>query len=149
MTVQTKAWAAQCLLTLVAMIAGCAKSDAVNCVEVRGTVTFDGMPLESGSIVLTPDEATTGPSVGGPIQAGKFHLPAAEGPAAGKYTVMIQASRRTGRQVEAGKGAREPTAIVDEYEIFIPAKYNSKTELAAKIGPKSGELNFDLKADEK
>ncbi|GEM_PF-3322795 len=31
--------------------------------------------------------------------------------------------------------------------MFIPGKYNSKTELTAEIGPSTGPLSFDLKAD--
>jgi hypothetical protein len=58
--------------------------------------------------------------------------------------------RRAGagdRQVEAGPGASDPTAMVDEIEMFIPEKYNSKTELTAEIGPSTGPLSFDLKGD--
>lgn len=147
MKIETKAWAALCLIAVVLVIMGCAKTDGLNRVEVSGTVTFDGAPLESGSIAFIPDAGTTAPSVGGPIQAGKFHLTTAEGPVAGKYKVMIRASRPTGRQVEAGPGASDPTAMVDEVEMFIPEKYNSKTELTAEIGPSTGELSFDLKGD--
>lgn len=147
MTIQTKAWAVACMIAVVAGILGCRKSDGLNRVEVSGTVTFDGAPLETGSIALIPEEGTAGPSVGGPIQAGKFQLTAAEGPVAGKYKIMIRASRKTGRQIEAGEGADDPTAMVDEIEMFIPEKYNSKTELTAEIGPSTGPLAFDLKSE--
>ncbi|MGQ9760652.1 MAG: hypothetical protein ACUVQH_01955 [Thermogutta sp.] len=54
----------------VATLQGCGKSSGVT---VRGSVTFDGQPVEEGYITLSPADGK-GPSVGGPISAGKFSI---------------------------------------------------------------------------
>lgn len=144
MAARSVGWAAALAMAAAAGLVGCGGGDGLNRVEIRGTVSFDGAPLETGSIAFIPDGGTSAPSVGGAIKDGKFHLPRAQGPVVGTYKVMIQASRKTGRQIVAGEGANDPNAMVDEVEMFIPEKYNSKTELTAQVGPDTGPLAFDL-----
>jgi hypothetical protein len=81
------------------------------------------------------------------IRNGKYHLRGNEAPVVGKHRVLIQATRSTGRQVEAGEGADDPNTMVDEVEMFIPAKYNRSSELTVDIQPGSNEFPFALDAD--
>ncbi len=64
---------------------------------VSGTVTVDGTPLTNGVVNLSPASGTHGPSSGGPVIDGKFMIPKARGPVAGKYTVKFIAFRETGK----------------------------------------------------
>src|SRR5215470_708337 len=73
-------------------------------VRVRGTVSFDGKPVEHGVISFDPADGQ-GPNTGAEIADGRFEL---SGPAAatpGKKIVRIRASRPTGRKIESGPPA--------------------------------------------
>ena len=52
-------------------IAGCGSAT----VPLWGEVTFDGKPLESGTIEFIPVEGTPGPSTGGTITDGQYDVP--------------------------------------------------------------------------
>ncbi|NLF71749.1 MAG: hypothetical protein GX575_22185 [Candidatus Anammoximicrobium sp.] len=117
--------------------------------EVLGKVTFDGAPVESGSIALIPAQGTIGPSVGGAISGGAYRIARSEGPCLGPHRVEIRATRQTGRQVAAGEGASDPNAMIDEVEMFIPEKYHSNSTLTADIKAGVNEFNFDLTGDDK
>jgi hypothetical protein len=118
---------------------GCAKQSRTS---VSGNVTLDGQPIASGQIVFEP---TSGGRLGiAPIADGKYIMPAAQGPTAGKYVVRITANRPSGRKVQAGRGDK---ALVDQYEQYIPAKYNEQSELTTEVGSE-GEIvrDFGLKS---
>ena len=93
--------AAGVLLVCLAACLGCGTSLAT----VEGTVTFDGKPVESGSIVFEPADGA-GPSAGGQIQNGKYKLAGEAGVMPGKKVVRITAIRSTGRQVDAASLSR-------------------------------------------
>ena len=84
---------------------------------IEGTVTLDGKPLEKGQITFVPQGDTKGPTAGAEIVGGKFAIPAAGGPLAGKFRVEITAARPGGRKVHD----RMTGTLVDAYEQFIPA----------------------------
>lgn len=113
---------------------GCgASSDAPQTVKVEGTVTLDGEPLPSGSIVFDPADGVGGSSAGG-IENGTFTFESQ----LGNKKVLISASRETGE--------------TDQYdqpitESYIPDKYNANTTLTADV--KAGGENkftFELKS---
>ncbi|TWU20081.1 hypothetical protein Pla52o_45950 [Novipirellula galeiformis] len=132
------------LAPLLVVTIGCGGGDGLNRAEVRGKVSFEGAPVESGSIAFIPVEGTQAPSTGGAINQGEYHLARAVGPVVGEYRVEIRATRKTGRQVAAGEVARDPTAMIDEIEAFIPEKYNNRSDLTAEIQPDKNEIHFDL-----
>jgi hypothetical protein len=132
------------LALLTAMI-GCGESGPERA-EVRGTVTLDGTPVESGSISFIPIEGTEGPSTGGAITNGAYHLTRSDGPVIGKHRVQILASRPTGRQIEAGEGADDPNAMIDEIEMYIPPEYNTKSKLTADIESGTNQVDFALQS---
>jgi hypothetical protein len=98
------------LLFLLAACAGCGSG----LVTVEGDVTFDGQPVEQGTIVFEPADGA-GPSAGGSIEAGAYRLSGESGVAPGNKTVRITATRKTGRQIEAGP-PQPPGTMVDETE---------------------------------
>lgn len=111
--------------------------------SVSGIVTFDGQPLDNGTITFEPVDRTTGQAGGASIEAGKFDLPAERGLAPGEYKVSISAN--VGGGPENGSAPPGEPARVPKQP--IPAKYNTATTLTRSV--KAGDdnvLQFDLKA---
>ena len=111
-------------------------------VTIEGAVSFDGHPIESGSIVFEPADGK-GASTGATIADGRYSLNNQEGIAAAKKVVRITGVRKTGRKIEAGPPS-PPGTLVDEVERYIPAIYNKKSTLTCEIAAGANELNFDL-----
>jgi hypothetical protein len=123
-------------LLCAATFAGCGDA-ADESVPVSGTVTFDGAPLPSGSITLLPSDGV-GSSAGAEITDGKYETKALPGP----KQVTITANReKAGGNAKADPHAGPPT------EQYLPAKYNSATELKADIpADGSDKINFELQS---
>ena len=110
-------------------------------VAVRGTVTLNGQPLAEGSIALRPVPGTRGPTAGASIKDGKYSITSQRGPFAGEFRVEILATRKTGRKVlDNLTGLR-----VDEYEQYLPQRYNSKSVLTVEvIAGAQNQFDFEL-----
>ena len=121
------------LLTPVLLI-GCG-SDGPTTYEVSGTVTFEGTPVEEGEIIFRSADGVTG-SWAGKIIAGKYTIQSTNG----QKSVSITAYEKTDSDFKAESG--EDAKIVTMY---IPEKYNKKTELTAEITSETNEYDFDLK----
>jgi hypothetical protein len=116
------------LSTIVLMtVLGCSREPRTS---ISGNVTFDGQPLAVGQIVFEPMSA--GRLGIAQISNGAYNMPAAQGPTAGKYVVRITANRPTGGKVKAGRGSDSAT-MVDQYEQFIPAKFNDQSQLITEV----------------
>jgi hypothetical protein len=102
---------------------------------VTGTVTFQGKPLDQGSIQFQPAEGQSTFS-GSSIDNGNYRLPPEFGLAPGKYTVRINSS-------EGSVPTNSTDVEVGVFTERIPAKYNSESTLSAEV--KEGEDNkFDF-----
>lgn len=100
--------------------------------EIKGKVSFDGVPVAKGDITLRPEKPSTAPQ-GATIKDGSFQMKASEG----KYKVEIISTR----VVPGKKGPMGEDAI----EEFIPQKYNTKTTLGAEVkSTGKNELIFEL-----
>jgi hypothetical protein len=97
--------------------------------RVKGSVSFDGQPVESGEILFAPVEKGTAPDAGR-IENGTYDTLVK----AGKKRVEIRASR----VVVGGK----PNPMGPVYHDYIPDKYNARTILAADVTA-DGENRFD------
>jgi hypothetical protein len=95
----------------------------------EGTVTFEGRPIENGYIRLIPQQGTPGPTAGANIENGRFSIAAEGGPFAGTFRVEITAMR-AGKRKALDPETNQLTAVPQQY---IPAKFNSKSELVATI----------------
>lgn len=129
-----------CLL----VVSGC--SGASGRQSLEGTVTVDGTPVAEGSILLVPQAGTTSPTCGGTISQGHFSIAPAGGAACGTFRVEITALRKTGRKEKVFQGMGQPIER-DECEQYIPARYNSQSELTATVtdhGP--NRFEFALKS---
>jgi hypothetical protein len=110
---------------------GCAPPQS-DLVDVTGSVTWQGAPLPSGMIVLKPTD-TTKPPVGAKIVNGQFALRSKPG----EMRVEIEAVRESPR--------RDPIDGARLGEMYIPARYNSQSELQAEVSsPGPNEFKFAL-----
>jgi hypothetical protein len=103
---------------------------------VSGTVTFDGEPLPEGRIQFRAVEGDQR-AFSGAIEQGRYTVETMPG----KMAVEITASRIIpGKFDESNPGEKAPVG-----EMYIPARYNSATELTAEI-PSGGvkQLDFTL-----
>lgn len=86
------------LLAALSLCVSCGGGGAFD--EVKGAVKVDGAPVEAGTISLRPVDPGLGGPAGGSISNGTFHAVAREKLRPGKYTVVVQASKRTGRTIK-------------------------------------------------
>ncbi|QDU77105.1 hypothetical protein Pan97_41670 [Bremerella volcania] len=111
---------------------GCSSStSAPDMHVVHGTVTFDGKPIEKGRILFRQTEGD-GRAYSTEIVEGAYELEVKEGPS----EVTITASRLIPGKFDNSNGTPEQIG-----EMYIPAKYNRKTELNALVTP-GGENQF-------
>ena len=121
-----------CLLAI-----GCGGAAGPATYQVTGTVTFQGEPVAEGQIALRDPEGIR-PSAGGKIEKGKFAFRSQPG----RMQVDITARRETGRFDESNPGEKTPLL-----EQFIPARYNTQTELEREIQAGKNEFAFELTAE--
>ncbi len=99
--------------------------------EVRGTVTLDGKPLSSGSVVLVPAQGTRGPKCYALVQQGRFHIPASRGPFPGTYRVEVYSAVQL----------RVPLPEVEQAQPDPPGeppvapRFNTQSQLTVTISP--------------
>jgi hypothetical protein len=98
-------------------------------------VTFDGTPVETGRITFREVEGDKR-AFSTEITGGKYELQTEPG----KMTVEITASRPSGK-FDTSNPDEEPQPIG---EMYIPEKYNTKTELTAEVGEKTNDIPFTL-----
>ncbi len=122
------------------ILVGCGSS---NLSTVRGNVTWDGTPVEQGSILLEPADGA-GPIASGTIQSGKYLLAGDIAAVPGTKIVRINASRPTGRKVDAGPPAPAGT-MIDELE-YVPASYNQKSTLRVQLEAGESTHHFELRS---
>jgi hypothetical protein len=127
------------LLVLTTLGCGASRSERV---PMDGSVTFDGVPIETGQIVFEPKGP--GRMSIGQIAAGRYSIAEKYGPTRGEFVVRITADRPTGEKSAPSSYAADQSPQ-DVYEQFIPAKYNSDSTLTLTIGDKSRvEKDFSL-----
>lgn len=125
------------LVGLLSLVAGCGSGGGPATYAASGTVKFDGQPLKTGDIQFEPETPGLAPDAG-QIVNGSYSLKVK----AGKKKVKITAAREI--PGKSTKGAMGEDIIAKED--FIPANYNSQTELTAEVKASgSNTFNFDLK----
>ncbi len=121
---------------LLALLGGCGGNGLV---EITGTVTYDGQPVQKGTIAFLPSDGK-GPTVAAIIAEGKYTAKIFPG----AKLVKIEGYKIVGRGHVLPENPRSP--MVDITEPVVPARYNEKSELKAEIGPGTRVLDFNLKA---
>ena len=139
-----KLWSGLLASGLLLVLTGC-PDDAGGRYGVEGTVTLDGSPLPKGSISIRPQPGTRGPTAGGTITDGRFSILPEESLLPGSYRVEIRASRKTGKQ----KKDLTFGTMVDEIKQYLPAKYNTQSELKAEVKADGDNvLTYELSLEE-
>ncbi|WP_052639845.1 hypothetical protein [Zavarzinella formosa] len=122
-----------------AMSGGCGPTDGRR--AVKGTVTYQGKPVENGTITF--QTTTTPPAMAGgaPIQDGKYEIPADKGLEPGKYRVLISAAGPPAKLTPAERAA----GVSARASELIPPKYNTESTLMADIKPGASDpVDFSL-----
>lgn len=102
---------------------------------VQGTVTFDGQPIETGRILFRQTEGD-GRAYSTEIVDGSYEMEVKEG----SSQVTITASRLIPGKFDNSNGTPEQMG-----EMYIPEKYNRKTELNALVtSGGENQFTFDL-----
>lgn len=117
-------------LAFACLLVGCSSNnDGI----VKGSVTVDGKPAETGAISFFPlDEKSR--TTGARIDAGKFeaHVP----PGAQRVEVRVP---------KVITPSKDPVLNPPVMAESLPAKYNSQSELKIDVKAGTNEQNFDLK----
>jgi len=135
-----KLWLA-CVLwsATVFLLIGCGSS---NRASVKGSVTFDGAPVDGGMILFFPaNEKNKADQGHAEIKNGAYEIPAGKGPPPGSYRVEITWEKKTGKQV-VSKG--DPPNMEDEKIQVIPPQYNRESKLTKEIKLGENILDFPL-----
>jgi hypothetical protein len=133
--------AATLTVVMLAIVAGCKRREypGEQRYALSGKVTVDGAPMQFGLITFQPD-GEGGIVSGGPIKDGAYSIPEPKGPTAGKYRVLINWNKPTGKKVKDAWGEE----IMDEYKEGLPAKYHSASELTAEVSEQKTTFDFSL-----
>jgi hypothetical protein len=130
-SIRVSIFSVACVPVMLALC-GCGGSDEL---EVSGTVTFDGKPVNEGDITFRASDR----GYGGKIKDGKYTMTVPPG----KSRVEITAFRETGKMLNLNPG-EDP---IPELEPYIPEKYNSSSVLSADVS--SDKKTFDFKLESK
>ncbi|MGE3778865.1 MAG: hypothetical protein AB7F89_16895 [Pirellulaceae bacterium] len=107
---------------------------------VQGEVSFDGEPIDKGAIVFQP---VTGGGIktGGPIENGRYDIPAETGPPAGKHKVLLFWEKKTGTTYVD----RDSGDVYDRRAEGLPGEYQSDdTPLSVEISDGPNVHDFRL-----
>ena len=149
-SVRRGGWMPRVLGLVLLITIGCGRASGPERASVSGQVTFDGVPVERGSIAFIPDGQTVGPTAGAVIEKGRYQVPRDAGPVLGTHRVEITA-HRAGKQVDVagvGGAATGPSAAgtVQETEMYIPEQYNKQSSLKATFKSGANVNDFPLKS---
>ncbi|QEG35148.1 hypothetical protein [Bythopirellula goksoeyrii] len=133
------------LLPSIALM-GCDRS-VENRVIAHGAVTYQGSPIKDGTITFIPIENSINKTLAAEIVNGEYSISSDSPNVGGQYRVEIQAYKSTGVEVpnllspDRKEGSR---GTMQQKEPFLPAKFNSNSELVANISPENTTLDFSL-----
>lgn len=127
-----------CCLT---SIGGCGGSGDVEKTVVSGAATYEGQPIEDGTIRFVPVKGTQAPVSAAQIQKGRYSADAKGGVPVGTHRVEIEAFRT---DPKAPPGADPGGLEGPPREQFIPAKYNVQSELELTVESGSGSVTKDF-----
>jgi len=115
---------------------------------LTGTATFNGEPIDLGSISLIPaggaaaGGASNSRASGGIIKDGKYIITEENGPNTGTYRVEIHWLKKTGKELVD----KEAGYTYDERIEALPEKFHKNSELTVEIPAPDDTHDLDLKA---
>lgn len=127
--------------------AGCGGSGGSKTIPASGSITYNGKPVETGTITFSPVDAKASAASSAPIVKGYYRTEKNLGLTAGDYKVVVTASK-TNPALNETKDKSAPVAKPDD-NLAVPKKYTSykTTDLELKVNPKDSSVNknFELK----
>jgi hypothetical protein len=120
---------------------GCADSGPLTA-EVSGTVRLDGRLIEEGSIQFIPVEGSKGPSAGGIIKDGEYHIPRDKGVTVGTNRVELRAFKTAGRKIQ---DPTAPPGIKTNVRVqAFPPEFNDRSTVVKEVRAGSNVIDFDV-----
>lgn len=130
-----KSWLLMTIAMLIIVaLPGCDNGRAT----VTGQVTYQGQPVESGSINFEPLDGRGG-TAGGTIENGAFRLSGAAGVVPGKKRVRITVMQKTGKRVPAGPMYPAGT-MFDDVKVINPPLQEAEV-----VAGEENQFDFPLK----
>ncbi len=128
------------LLCACLVLAGCGqKYSGDKRFPLSGKVTFNGEPVDLGSISFIPLETSHRVS-GGTITEGAYSVPEAHGANAGKHRVEIRWQKKTGKKIT------QPYGEDDVRAEGLPPEFHTDSTLTAEVSASQTSFDFDLKS---
>jgi len=130
--------------TVCLTFSGCSSSDQPELGQVTGVVTFDGAPLVGADVTFMPTSGR--PAFGTTDENGSYELTYVrdtEGTKVGTNKVSISMGEGVENEAEL-EGDDVDQSKLKKQVTAIPAKYNTKTELTAKVEPGDNTFDFHL-----
>lgn len=124
-------------LTALATLVGCASD---NTAEVRGTVKYNGEPVEKAILTFMPTDPKL-QAKGGYVLNGRYSTQVF----IGENKVSISMSKQVGSKKLYPDDPKSPEMPVTAE--VLPPRYNEETELKIDVKPGVNEKDFDLKGD--
>lgn len=115
-----------CLLLCGVVLAGGCGEKPLDRIRIRGTVTYQGKPVENGAIFFEPTESVgkIAPTVYLPVRDGKFDAED-NGPIKGKYRVTVGGMDRSKETKDDDGITNTPQLFPDyKFEVDIPPPDN-------------------------
>ena len=128
-----------CSGILLSPVIGCGPSGLERTV-VSGTAKLNGTAIEIGKIQFSPMDGTKGPASSATITKGEYRIDSKGGVPVGKHRVEIEGYRKA---TVPAPGLTLDETFPDQY---VPAKYNSASELTTEITAEESPAvrDFDL-----
>jgi hypothetical protein len=98
---------------------GCGRGDGLKRYRVKGSVTYDGKPVEFGAIFFEPTESIgkLAPTVYLPVRDGRYDA-GDEGPVAGKYQVIVGGVDQASKRVDSD-GVTHTQQLFQDYKFDV------------------------------
>jgi hypothetical protein len=135
-------WQIGFLAVMASVFAGGCSGETIERATVSGKVILDGKPMPSGQIRFRPTSETGGPSWSTWIKNGEYTTAGTRGTPVGDLRIEIDAYRTPAWYKGPPPAADEEEAMIPQ-EQFLPAKYNTQSELKLTIPPGSGAIEKD------
>jgi len=110
---------------------------------LTGKVTFDGQPVDWGSISFLPQAGGEQRVSGGVIENGSYSVTEEQGANAGTHRVEIHWLKKTGKQYRD----RDSGEMVDERQEALPSQFHTQSKLTAEVSSAKTAFDFDLKSN--
>jgi len=132
-------------IMLVEVMTGCSRQEysGAKRFPLSGKVTFDGEPIDVGSISFLPPDGGDQRVSGGYILNGEYSVPEAQGANAGKHRVEIRWQKLTGKKTRD----RASEELTEQRAEGLSPKYHKDSILTADVSPTQTRFDFDLKSN--